>query len=217
MGGAPKAVRASVRGQVKGGDFREEIRREAEQLGVLGWVREEPDGTVAAHAEGEAGAVDELLEFLRAGSADAEVEGVEVETVKVEGHEQFAIRGVSAGGFLVVEGRGGRSGFELHLDVGGDARSWAVPKSPSMDPADKRLAIPLSSRPWDESELTEGASIWDRGSYEQGGRVRWPEALDRGHAVFVLHGEKLEGGFALQRTGAGPKARWLLIKRREPT
>ena len=45
--------------------------------------------------------------------------------------------------------------------------------------------------------------VWDRGSYEQGGRVAWPEALERGHAVFVLHGEKLRGGFALQRTGRG--------------
>ena len=61
-----------------------------------------------------------------------------------------------------------------------------------------------------------GVIVWDRGSYEQGGRVAWPEALERGHAVFVLHGEKLRGGFALQRTGApGEKSQWLLIKRRD--
>jgi hypothetical protein len=57
--------------------------------------------------------------------------------------------------------------------------------------------------------------VWDRGTYEQGGRVSWPEALERGHAVFVLRGEKLGGGFALQRTGGGSKPRWLLIKRRD--
>jgi hypothetical protein len=57
--------------------------------------------------------------------------------------------------------------------------------------------------------------VWDRGSYEQGGRVPWPEAVDRGHAVFVLHGEKLRGGFALQRTRGGEKPQWLLIKRRD--
>jgi hypothetical protein len=57
--------------------------------------------------------------------------------------------------------------------------------------------------------------VWDRGTYEQGGRVAWPEALDRGHAVFVLHGEKLCGGFALQRTRPGAKPQWLLIKRRD--
>jgi hypothetical protein len=60
-----------------------------------------------------------------------------------------------------------------------------------------------------------GVIIWDRGVYEQGGRVPWPEALERGHAVFVLHGTKLRGGFALQRTGAGDKPRWLLVKRRD--
>jgi hypothetical protein len=57
--------------------------------------------------------------------------------------------------------------------------------------------------------------IWDRGTYEQGGRVPWPEALERGHAVFVLHGEKLTGGFALQRTRPGDKPQWLLIKRKD--
>jgi hypothetical protein len=57
--------------------------------------------------------------------------------------------------------------------------------------------------------------VWDRGTYEQGGRVPWPQALDRGHAVFVLHGAKLRGGFALQRTGSGDKPQWLLIKRRD--
>ena len=60
-----------------------------------------------------------------------------------------------------------------------------------------------------------GVIIWDRGSYEQGGRVPWPEALERGHAVFVLRGEKLRGGFALQRTRGGTKPQWLLVKRRD--
>jgi hypothetical protein len=58
--------------------------------------------------------------------------------------------------------------------------------------------------------------IWDEGTYEQGGRVPWPEALERGHAVFVLHGRKLRGGFALQRTrGEGLKSQWLLVKRKD--
>jgi hypothetical protein len=57
--------------------------------------------------------------------------------------------------------------------------------------------------------------VWDRGPYERGGRVPWPEALERGHAVFVLHGDKLRGGFALQRTRDGEKPQWLLVKRRD--
>ena len=60
-----------------------------------------------------------------------------------------------------------------------------------------------------------GVIVWDRGTYEQGGRVAWPQALTRGHAVFVLQGEKLRGGFVLQRTRPGAKAQWLLLKRRD--
>jgi len=100
-------------------------------------------------------------------------------------------------------------------------RSWAIPKGPSLDPAVKRLAVEVADHAAThnafEGTLGTGAAIvWDRGSYEQGGRVAWPQALMRGHAVFVLHGEKLRGGFALQRTrGTGAKAQWLLIKRRD--
>ena len=99
-------------------------------------------------------------------------------------------------------------------------RSWAVPKGPSLDPAVKRLAVQVDDHELAHNDFegkTEagGVIVWDRGSYEQGGRVAWPEALERGHAVFVLHGEKLRGGFALQRTRPGAKPQWLLIKRRD--
>jgi bifunctional non-homologous end joining protein LigD len=145
---------------------------------------------------------------------------VEVERVKAEGHEQFAIRGVSAGVFVVQEHAATAHHFDLRLEVGGAMRSWAVPKGPSMDPAVKRLAVEvedhaISHNDFEGTTGKGGVIVWDRGRYEQGGRVAWPEALDRGHAVFVLHGEKLRGGFALQRTRAGEKAQWLLIKRRD--
>jgi DNA ligase D-like protein (predicted 3'-phosphoesterase) len=95
-------------------------------------------------------------------------------------------------------------------------RSWAVPKGPSMDPAVKRLAVQVEDHaPSDNDDEGRGVIVWDRGAYEQGGRVPWPAALERGHAVFVLHGEKLHGGFALQRTRGGAKPQWLLIKRRD--
>lgn len=100
-------------------------------------------------------------------------------------------------------------------------RSWAVPKGPSMDPGVKRLAVQVEDHGMAHNDFEGptghgGVVVWDRGSYEQGGRVAWPEALERGHAVFVLHGEKLRGGFALQRTrGRGEKAQWLLLKRRD--
>jgi DNA ligase D-like protein (predicted 3'-phosphoesterase) len=99
-------------------------------------------------------------------------------------------------------------------------RSWAVPKGPSLDPAVKRFAVEVEDHSLEHNDFEGrtgrgGVIIWDRGSYEQGGRVPWPEALERGHAVFVLHGDKLRGGFALQRTRGGEKPQWLLVKRRD--
>jgi DNA ligase D-like protein (predicted 3'-phosphoesterase) len=89
-----------------------------------------------------------------------------------------------------------------------------------MDPAVRRMAIQVPDHALAhaafEGETESGfVRIWDRGTYEQGGRVPWPEALERGHAVFVLHGELLRGGFALQRTRGGDKPQWLLIKRKD--
>jgi DNA ligase D-like protein (predicted 3'-phosphoesterase) len=126
------------------------------------------------------------------------------------------MRGVSAGVFVVQEHQATAHHFDLRLEVDGVMRSWAVPKGPSLDPAVKRLAVEVEDH--DVAYNThegDGVIVWDRGTYEQGGRVPWPEALTRGHAVFVLHGEKLRGGFALQRTRPGAKAQWLLIKRRD--
>jgi len=214
------AARVIVRGRVQGVGFREATLRGARKGGVLGWIRNAEDGTVVVHAEGPEAAVEQLLEFLGEGPAAAEVEAVEAEPAKVEGHEQFAVRGVSAGAFVVQEHQATAHHFDLRLEVEGVMRSWAVPKGPSLDPAVKRLAIEvedhsLGYNDFEGSVLGGRVIVWDRGSYEQGGRVPWPEALERGHAVFVLHGEKLKGGFALQRTRSGEKPQWLLIKRRD--
>jgi DNA ligase D-like protein (predicted 3'-phosphoesterase) len=180
----------------------------ARKLGVQGWVR--PTGEL--HAEGEAEAVHALVATLGA--------GVSIGPARVEGHEQFAIRGISAGVFVVQEHQATAHHYDLRLEVGGVMRSWAVPKGPSLDPAAKRLAVEVEDHGLAHNDFEGtlgdgGVIVWDRGSYEQGGRVAWPEALDRGHAVFVLHGEKLRGGFALQRTRPGAKPQWLLIKRRD--
>ena len=195
-------------------EIRASVRNRAHKLGVLGWVRtSDDDDTVEVHAEGSAQAVEQLIASLPA-------EQPNVTDVNREGHEQFAIRGVSAGVFVVQEHAATAHHFDLRLEVEGVMRSWAVPKGLSMDPAAKRLAVEVEDHSLAHNEV-EGATdygavvIWDRGTYEQGGRVPWPEAIDRGHAVFVLHGEKLSGGFALQRTRAGAKPQWLLIKRRD--
>ena len=217
---SPSAIRVRVAGHVQSVGFREATRRRARQLGVTGWVRNAEDGTVIVHAEGSREAVDSLATFLRKGPRGATISGTDIEPATVEGHEQFAIRGVSAGVFVVQQHQATARHFDLRLEVDGVMRSWAVPKGPSLDPAVKRLAVQVEDHSLAynsfEGRSDDGAVIvWDRGSYEQGGRVPWPEALDRGHAVFVLHGEKLRGGFALQRTRLGAKPQWLLIKRRD--
>ena len=207
-----RAIRAVVRPHGPG--LREATLLQARDLGLLGWVRDGEQDTLQVHAEGPPHAVARLTTFLQ------ERGDVASEPVKAEGHEQFAIRGVSAGVFVVQEHAATAHHFDLRLEVGGVMRSWAVPKGPSLDPAVKRMAIEvgdhaLSHNTFEDTLGDGGVIVWDRGTYEQGGRVAWPEALERGHAVFVLHGEKLRGGFALQRTRAGAKPQWLLIKRRD--
>jgi DNA ligase D-like protein (predicted 3'-phosphoesterase) len=199
-----RARRATAGGEIDA----DGVVARARELGVMGWVR--PTGEI--HAEGAPDAVGALMAFF--GDHVAE------ERARVEGHEQFAIRGVSAGVFVVQEHQATAHHYDLRLEVDGVMRSWAVPKGPSLDPAAKRLAVQVEDHGLGHNDF-EGAAgdggviVWDRGTYEQGGRVAWPEALERGHAVFVLHGEKLRGGFALQRTRPGAKPQWLLIKRRD--
>jgi DNA ligase D-like protein (predicted 3'-phosphoesterase) len=206
---------------VQGVGFREATRRRAQALGVMGWVRNAgDDGTVAVHAEGPSAAVETLIAFLHKGPPGASVSDLTVDDVRVEGHEQFAIRGVSAGVFVVQEHAASTRHFDLRLQVAGIMRSWTVPKGPSLDPSVKRLAVQVADHGMEHNSFEGktdhgGVVIWDRGHYEQGGRVAWPQALQRGHAVFVLHGEKLRGGFALQRTRPGAKPQWLLLKRRD--
>jgi DNA ligase D-like protein (predicted 3'-phosphoesterase) len=211
------ASRISAAGDVSDLVVREDVRARAERLDLLGWVRLMDDGDLCVHAEGSPDGIEELVSSLR---AMALVESVSDRKVKVEGHEQFAIRGVPAGMFVVQQHQATAHHFDFRLEVDGVMRSWAVPKGPSLDPAVKRFAVQVGDHDLEHNEFEGqtghgGVIIWDRGVYEQSGRVPWPEALDRGHAVFVLHGEKLHGGFALQRTRAGEKSQWLLIKRRD--
>src|SRR5689334_11601489 len=200
----PVAVRAAAPDPPTG---LEDVARRARELGLLGWVKAAPEAGLLIHAEGDTSAIETLL---------SELGDVDSEKARVEGHEQFGVRGVPAGVFVVQEHQATAHHFDLRLEVDGVMRSWAVPKGPSMNPAVKRLAVQVEDHALSHNDY-EGSNVivWDRGLYEQGGRVPWPEALDRGHAVFVLHGEKLNGGFALQRTRGGEKPQWLLIKRRD--
>jgi DNA ligase D-like protein (predicted 3'-phosphoesterase) len=105
--------------------------------------------------------------------------------------------------------------FDLRIEDGGVLRSWAVPKGPSMDPAVRRLAVPVEDHSMAAGEFEgvhEGSSrgsgaviIWDEGTVDL---VR----NEPGHLSFLLHGQKLAGGFALTRTG---ERRWILVKARD--
>lgn len=213
MSASAGAFRAAVAGSEDPAVLRDAAIVRARELGLLGWARADDDGVVRVHAEGDAEALAALTAFLGAAG------DVDLDVVKREKHEQFAPRGVPAGVFVVQEHRATAHHWDFRLEVDGVMRSWAVPKGPSLDPAAKRLAVQVEDHELSHNTYEgDNVIVWDRGTYEQGGRVPWPKAVDeRGHAVFVLHGEKLRGGFALQRTGRGDakKPQWLLIKRKD--
>ncbi|MDX1593582.1 MAG: DNA polymerase ligase N-terminal domain-containing protein [Gammaproteobacteria bacterium] len=132
--------------------------------------------------------------------------------------------------FVIQEHGASSHHFDLRLEVDGVLKSWAVPKGPSTDPREKRLAVPTEDHPLEyadfEGVIPEGeygagpVAIWDRGPYENltekdGETVPAGQAIEDGHFLFRLHGEKLTGGYALQRTGQGDDARWLLVKMRD--
>ena len=118
--------------------------------------------------------------------------------------------------------------YDFRLQVGRVMRSWAVPKGPSTDPRDKRLAMQVEDHPmsWNEFEGVIGSGygagtviVWDRGTYRPLTDGSFGDALDAGHASFWLEGEKLRGEWSLRRMGGGRGGRsnrqWLLVKRRD--
>jgi DNA ligase D-like protein (predicted 3'-phosphoesterase) len=112
--------------------------------------------------------------------------------------------------------------YDFRLEVAGTFRSWAVPKGPSLDPREKRLAMEVDdhSLSWGDFEgvIPEGSYgagpviVWDRGTYENLRDEPMQDALAAGHASFRLDGEKLHGGWSLRRIEG---RRWLLVKKRD--
>jgi bifunctional non-homologous end joining protein LigD len=127
--------------------------------------------------------------------------------------------------FVIQKHDATRLHYDLRLEVGGVFKSWAVTKGPSLNPADKRLAVEVEDHPLDygdfEGTIPKGeygggtVMLWDRGYYESTSAKR---GLKDGKFEFFLDGKKLQGGFVLarmRRRDGERRDNWLLIKRRD--
>ena len=121
--------------------------------------------------------------------------------------------------FVIHEHHASRLHFDLRLEIAGVLKSWAVPKGPSLDPADKRLAVAVPDHALSyinfEGSISEGSygagevRVWDSGKYETDSDPE--KQLGQGKLVFTFFGKKLRGEFALVRMAKQEK-NWLLIK-----
>lgn len=128
--------------------------------------------------------------------------------------------------YVIQKHHAGHLHYDLRLESGGVLKSWAVPKGPSLDPADRRLAIEVEDHPLDyagfEGAIPDGeygagtVIVWDRGTFHPQGEESFETMLKKGAAKIVIAGEKLAGGFALVRTRfGGKKNNWLLVKEKD--
>ena len=126
--------------------------------------------------------------------------------------------------FVIQKHRASTLHYDFRLEVDGVLKSWAVPKGPSTDPREKRLAVEVEDHPLDYADFEGGIGqgnygagaviVWDTGPYTS--EEPMEEALEHGHVNVDLHGHKLHGGYLLQRTRkVGDQQQWLLIKRRD--
>jgi DNA ligase D-like protein (predicted 3'-phosphoesterase) len=129
--------------------------------------------------------------------------------------------------FVIQKHDASRLHYDFRLEVDGVLKSWAIPKGPSADPQEKRLAIPTEDHPLEyagfegvipEGEYGAGAVlVWDTGKFrniteKKGVALDLPEALAHGHLKVWLEGRKLKGGYALTRFKTGKDEAWLLVK-----
>jgi bifunctional non-homologous end joining protein LigD len=128
--------------------------------------------------------------------------------------------------FVIQKHDATRLHYDLRLELDGVFKSWAVTKGPSLDPADKRLAVEVEDHPLDygdfEGTIPKGeygggtVMLWDRGFWEPEGKKTPQKALEDGDFKFVLDGDRLHGSFVLVRMkhdrNKGKRTNWLLIK-----
>jgi bifunctional non-homologous end joining protein LigD len=134
--------------------------------------------------------------------------------------------------FVIQRHQASRLHYDFRLEMEGVLKSWAVPKGPSMNPHDRRLAMMVEDHPFEyrnfEGIIPEGnygagiVEIWDEGTYEpleSGNRKenekKLLQELEEGNLKFVLKGKKLKGEFALVRMHTEQENSWLLIKKKD--
>lgn len=128
--------------------------------------------------------------------------------------------------FVVQKHDASRLHYDFRLEVNGFLKSWAVPKGPSMDPSQKRLAVPTEDHPIDyidfEGIIPKGnygagtVIVWDNGTYQNLKEdIPMDNAIEEGHVDIQLDGKKLKGGYALIQTGKGNRKFWLLFKKKD--
>ena len=131
--------------------------------------------------------------------------------------------------FVIQKHAARRLHYDLRLELGGVFKSWAVTRGPSLDPADKRLAVEVEDHPLGygdfEGTIPAGqygggtVQLWDRGYWAPEGGMSAEDMLAKGDLKFVLEGEKLHGSWVLVRMKGdrfgGKRTNWLLIKHRD--
>ncbi|POY30792.1 DNA polymerase ligase N-terminal domain-containing protein [Mycobacterium kansasii] len=107
--------------------------------------------------------------------------------------------------------------YDLSLEIDGMLVCWAIPRSPSTDPKDKRMALRTEDHPvqYATFEAARGVIVWDHGTYANMTGHDMIKGLERGHLWFHLHGRTLRGGYALTRIREGEDETWLLTKRND--
>lgn len=134
--------------------------------------------------------------------------------------------------FVVQKHAASHLHYDFRLEMGGVLKSWAIPKGPSMNPADKRLAIMVEDHPYSykdfEGTIPEGnygagkVIVWDNGTYTSADEEDTNEVenklkidLEKGHLSFILKGKKLKGEFALVKLKTKQENSWILIKKKD--
>jgi len=134
--------------------------------------------------------------------------------------------------FVVQKHAASHLHYDFRLEMNGVLKSWAIPKGPSMNPEDKRLAIMVEDHPYTykdfEGTIPKGnygagtVIVWDCGTYtlanEQNTEtdvVKFKSGLQNGHLSFILNGTKLKGEFALVKLKIKQKGAWLLLKKED--